>query len=47
MKVFLAGSFSINEEDDMNDVDILVELDYSQPKGTSFIICLLVHKPDQ
>jgi predicted nucleotidyltransferase len=36
-KAFLFGSVSRNEEDDLSDVDILVELDYSQPIGLGFI----------
>ena len=36
-KAFLFGSVSRNEEDENSDVDILVELDYSQPIGLGFI----------
>jgi uncharacterized protein len=36
-KAFLFGSVSRNEEDEMSDVDILVELDYSQPIGLGFV----------
>ncbi len=36
-KAFLFGSVSRNEEDDQSDVDILVELDYSQPIGLGFV----------
>jgi hypothetical protein len=36
-KAFLFGSVSRNEEDDLSDVDILVELDYSQPIGLGFV----------
>ena len=36
-KAFLFGSVSRNENDDLSDVDILVELDYSQPIGLGFV----------
>jgi len=36
-RAFLFGSVSRNEDDSMSDVDILVELDYSQPIGLNFI----------
>jgi len=36
-KAFLFGSVSRNEEDENSDVDILVELDYSQHIGLGFI----------
>lgn len=36
-RAYLFGSASRNEEDDQSDVDILVELDYSQPFGLGFV----------
>ena len=36
-KAFLFGSVSRNEEDEKSDVDILVELDYSEPIGLGFV----------
>jgi predicted nucleotidyltransferase len=36
-RAFLFGSASRNEEDEQSDVDILVELDYSQPIGLGFV----------
>ncbi len=36
-KAFLFGSYSRNEALDESDVDILVELDYSQHIGMSFV----------
>ena len=36
-KAFLFGSASRNEEDEQSDIDILVELDYSQPIGLGFV----------
>ena len=36
-KAFLFGSAARNEEDDQSDIDILVELDYSQPFGLGFV----------
>lgn len=36
-KAFLFGSVSRNEEDEKSDLDILVELDYSQPIGLGFV----------
>lgn len=36
-RAFLFGSVARNEEDDLSDVDILVELDYSQPIGLGFV----------
>ena len=36
-KAFLFGSVARNEEDNLSDVDILVELDYSQPIGLGFV----------
>jgi len=35
-KAYLFGSFARNEADEKSDVDILVELDYSQPIGLEF-----------
>ncbi len=36
-RAFLFGSTSRDENDELSDVDILVELDYSQPFGLGFI----------
>ncbi len=36
-KAFLFGSAARDEDDEQSDVDILVELDYSQPIGLAFI----------
>jgi len=36
-RAFLFGSAARNENDDKSDVDILVELDYSQPIGLGFL----------
>lgn len=36
-KAFLFGSVSRNEDGSQSDVDILVELDYSQPIGLGFV----------
>jgi uncharacterized protein len=36
-RAYLFGSSSRNEEDEQSDVDILVELDYSQPIGLGFV----------
>ncbi len=36
-KAFLFGSAAREEDDEQSDVDILVELDYSQPIGLGFI----------
>lgn len=36
-RAYLFGSASRNEEDEQSDVDILVELDYSQPIGLGFV----------
>ncbi|MBU0560106.1 MAG: nucleotidyltransferase domain-containing protein [Bacteroidetes bacterium] len=36
-RAFLFGSAARDEEDELSDVDILVELDYSQPIGLGFI----------
>jgi len=40
-RAFLFGSSSRNEEDEQSDVDILVELDYSQPFGLGFVRIML------
>lgn len=37
LKAYLFGSFSRNEADNNSDVDILVELDYSQHIGLGFV----------
>ncbi|MDP2365342.1 MAG: nucleotidyltransferase domain-containing protein [Ignavibacteria bacterium] len=36
-RAFLFGSAAREEDDEQSDVDILVELDYSQPIGLGFI----------
>ncbi len=36
-RAFLFGSAARGEEDELSDVDILVELDYSQPIGLGFV----------
>lgn len=36
-RAFLFGSVARDEDDDLSDIDILVELDYSQPIGLSFV----------
>ena len=36
-RAFLFGSAARSEEDELSDVDILVELDYSQPIGLGFV----------
>ncbi|MBI5808236.1 MAG: nucleotidyltransferase domain-containing protein [Ignavibacteriales bacterium] len=36
-RAYLFGSFARNEDDNLSDIDILVELDYSQPIGLGFI----------
>jgi len=36
-KAYLFGSFARNEADEKSDIDILVELDYTQPIGLEFI----------
>lgn len=37
LKAYLFGSVARDEEDEESDIDILVELDYSQPIGLEFI----------
>lgn len=37
LKAYLFGSYVRGEAQDKSDVDILVELDYSQPVGLEFI----------
>ena len=37
LKAWLFGSFARGEETEDSDVDILVELDYSQPVGLEFV----------
>ena len=37
LKAWLFGSFARGEETEESDVDILVELDYSQPVGLEFV----------
>ncbi|MCZ7609597.1 MAG: nucleotidyltransferase domain-containing protein [Ignavibacterium sp.] len=36
-RAFLFGSAARDEQDELSDVDILVELDYSQPFGLGFV----------
>lgn len=36
-RAFLFGSAARGEEDEFSDIDILVELDYSQPIGLGFV----------
>ncbi|MBI3125775.1 MAG: nucleotidyltransferase domain-containing protein [Ignavibacteriales bacterium] len=36
-RAFLFGSSARNEDDELSDIDILVELDYSQPIGLGFV----------
>lgn len=36
-RAFLFGSVARGEEDELSDVDILVELDYSKPFGLGFV----------
>ena len=37
LKAYLFGSYSRGEQNDQSDIDLLVELDYSQPIGLEFI----------
>ena len=37
LKAYLFGSYSRGNENDNSDIDLLVELDYSQPIGLEFI----------
>jgi len=37
LKAYLFGSYSRNEADNNSDVDILVDLDYSQHIGLGFV----------
>jgi predicted nucleotidyltransferase len=37
LKVFLFGSYARNEATETSDIDLLVELDYSQPIGLEFV----------
>ena len=37
LKAYLFGSYSRGDETDESDVDLLVELDYTQPIGLEFI----------
>lgn len=37
LKAYLFGSFARNEADNQSDIDILVDLDYSQMIGLQFI----------
>jgi len=37
IRAFLFGSVARGEQDEQSDVDILVELDYSQPIGLGFV----------
>ncbi len=37
LKAYLFGSYARNEADDLSDIDILVDLDYSKKIGLQFI----------
>ncbi len=37
LKAYLFGSYSRGEENENSDIDLLVELDYTQPVGLEFI----------
>ncbi len=37
LKAYLFGSYSRGEENESSDIDLLVELDYTQPIGLEFI----------
>ena len=37
LRAYLFGSFARGEADEQNDIDVLVELDYSQRVGMEFI----------
>jgi predicted nucleotidyltransferase len=37
LKAYLFGSHVRDEQNEMSDIDILVELDYSQPIGLKFV----------
>jgi len=37
LKAFLFGSYARNEATETSDIDLLVELDYSQPIGLEFV----------
>ncbi len=37
LKAYLFGSYGRGEENENSDIDLLVELDYSQPIGLEFI----------
>ena len=37
LKAYLFGSYSRGNENESSDIDLLVELDYSQPIGLEFI----------
>lgn len=37
MRAFVFGSYARNEEDQNSDIDILVELDYSEHLGLGFV----------
>jgi hypothetical protein len=37
LKAYLFGSYSLGSETENSDIDLLVELDYSQPIGLEFI----------
>lgn len=37
VRAFLFGSYARGEANDLSDIDMLVELDYSQPIGLKFI----------
>jgi uncharacterized protein len=50
VRAYVFGSYARNEANDLSDLDLLVELDYSQPIGLQFVGMKLdledhLHKP--
>jgi len=45
-KAYLFGSYARNEAKSNSDIDILVELDYTQPIGIKFLAFRLIWKID-
>lgn len=50
IRAYVFGSYARDEADDQSDLDLLVELDYSQPIGLAFVGMKLdleehLHKP--
>ena len=37
LRAYVFGSFARNDSDENSDIDIIVELDYSQPIGLEFV----------